>query len=388
MLSGQIAGRTVFVINNYGSFFEPGEAILVMFGLWFTAYAIPLFRFHVLDPIPLARSAVIEQMGDGMMVLDSQGNIVDVNPAAASIFGLPPKRLRGLFVGKVLPAYPELSVGLAKRDVVKNEISLKTQEELRYFNFELTSLKDRRGEALGQLLLLSETTEQKQAQEQLVSQQRALATLGERERLARELHDGIGQVLGYVSMQAESARKYIQQGNTEKADSVLGRLTEVAKDSHADVRDSILELRTSPAQEWSFIPALKQYADRFRDNYGVQVELVLADNFDETIFDPGEGVQLLRIIQEALTNSRKHGNASHIKISIEQEKGRKTITITDDGRGFDVDRSEKEGSGHFGLGFMKERMNEIGGSLTIDSRAGSGTTVSLSAPVTDVRGAL
>jgi signal transduction histidine kinase len=205
--------------------------------------------------------------------------------------------------------------------------------------------------------------------------------LQERERLARELHDGIGQTFGYVSVQAQSALKYLHDGNNEKAESLIGRLVEVAKDAHADVRESILSLKTGSGREWSFIPALTDYMDRFQGNYGIRAELTLASGIDENTFDPAAGVQLLRAIQEALTNARKHSGATTLRVCVELVGAMAQISITDDGHGFDTSRLQHRGDGHFGLIFMRERMAQIGGSLKIESAPGGGTALRLDAPI-------
>jgi len=157
--------------------------------------------------------------------------------------GKPVADFRGKTVGEVLPLSKTILAHPEKREILKDEIILGAGDTTRYYSLNLTPLADRNGELLGQLLLLHDITDQKLAQESILEQQRVLATLRERERLARELHDGIGQVLGYLGIQAQSVRKYVQDGNDEKADSILKRLVEVAKDAHADVRESILDLR-------------------------------------------------------------------------------------------------------------------------------------------------
>ncbi len=234
---------------------------------------------------------------------------------------------------------------------------------------------------IGQLLLLQDVTEQKRAQTRILEQQSVVATLKERQHLARELHDSIGQVLGYTGIQAQTALKWMHDGNIEKAESLLRRLVEVAKDAHADVRESIISLRAGAGQEWSFVPILKQYLDRFQANYGIRTELLLSDGIEEDTFDPAVGVHLMRVIQEALTNCRKHSGAHSLRVCMELDGSKATIQIGDDGDGFDASRLERSDGNHFGLVFMQERMEQIGGSLTIDSVPGSGTGLKLDVPI-------
>jgi signal transduction histidine kinase len=250
----------------------------------------------------------------------------------------------------------------------------------------MTPLKDRHGELMGQLLLLNDITDQIHAQAKVIEQQRVVATLEERERLARELHDGIAQVLGYVGIQAQTASKWLQDGDIEKARSLLGRLAEVVKDAHTDVRESILNLRAGSSLDWSFVPTLKRYLENFQTNYGIRTDLSISDGIGLNTLSLEAEVQLLRVIQEALTNARKHSGAHEISVNIEQDTSHARITIIDGGHGFDIDDPRLATRNHFGLVFMRERMEQIGGSLKIDSRPGAGTVVEINTPISDQGG--
>lgn len=168
----------------------------------------------------------------------------------------------------------------------------------------------------------------------------------------------------------------------------MRRLAEVAQEAHADVRSSILGLKNSPDEEWSFIPALQNYIDRFQTNYGIGAELSISAGIGENTFDPGAAVQVLRVIQEAFTNARKHSGAHRLRVFVERDGNKAQITVRDDGRGFDARRLEGRDGGHFGLAFMQERMQQIGGSLTIDSVPGGGTLLKLDVPIENSRGGL
>jgi signal transduction histidine kinase len=161
---------------------------------------------------------------------------------------------------------------------------------------------------------------------------------------------------------------------------------EVAKDAHADVRESIIDLRSASGREWSFIPALKKFIDKFQSNYGIRTELWLSKEIGENTFDPMVEFQLFRVIQEALTNSRKHSGAHTLRVIMGLDGNKACITITDDGDGFDADQLKSCGSSHFGLIFMRERMEQIGGSLKINSIPGGGTILKLGVPIREQRG--
>ncbi|XUX00028.1 MAG: histidine kinase N-terminal 7TM domain-containing protein [Dehalogenimonas sp.] len=383
MVVGQVANR-VFVVMDSQKLNLPGsiDPIVFMFGFAFVTYTIALFRFHILDPVPLARAVVMDQMREAMLVLNTEWLVVDSNKAAAEIFNPLGIKLKGQLIDSVLPVKLDQLIVQAKAASYETDISLGSGPGIRHFNLSLAPLSDRRGTLVGQTLFLRDITQEKLARAELIEQQKVTAMLEERERLARELHDGVAQVVGYMGMQAQAVRKLVSEANFKKADSILGRLIDVAKDAHADIRESILNLRSNPTQDWSFIPVVKQYLQNFQANYGIRADLCLIEPEEKISIKPIAGVQLLRVIQEALTNSRKHGNAQNIKVTIQATDHRYLINVADDGCGFDIKHLEQQSGNHLGLVLMRERMKVIKGAMAIDSMPGNGTVVKLELPGT------
>jgi PAS domain S-box-containing protein len=382
IVSGQIIVRVTYTLDKLDAdLIGPGESIFIILGLMSVVYALAILRFHAVDPVAVSRTAALQQMREGMLVLDPQGRIVDVNPMAAAMLGTSEIQLRQKLAADVLPVDAGLLEQSDNNGIGHADISLAKDNSVGHYALNLTPLKAPSGESIGQLLLLHDTTDQKRAHARILEQQGVVATLRERERLSRELHDGIGQVLGYVAIQTQACLKWLREERMDKAESILKRLVEVAQDAHADVRESILSLRTDPGKEWAFISSLENYLDRFQANYGIRAELTLPDRTKDRTFDPVAGVQLLRVIQEAMTNARKHSHARTLRVCVETDRREVHVTIADDGNGFDVGRPQHDRDNHFGLVFMRERMEQIGGSLSIDSVPGSGTILRLSAPI-------
>ena len=382
MLLGMVVGFGFYTLASISpALLGPGERILLVLGPISLSYALAFFRYRILDPVPIARAAALEQIREGMLVLDMKGRIADLNPAAAAMLGSLARMLRGRLLTDVLPTLSSFLTPSHEAGILESEVSLRNRGSEIQCNASLSLLTNHQGDVLGQLLLLRDVTEQKRAQKKVLDQQRLVATLEERDRLARELHDGVAQVLGYVGVQAQSVAKWLHEGNPQKAEALLARLVEVAKDAHADVRESILGLRTGSSPQWSFLAALKQYLGNFQTNYGIRTELSFPDAVAESVLDQDAGVHLLRVVQEALTNARKHGNAQSVRISFEQQDGHTLIRIVDDGTGFDPSNVPQDGGSHFGLAFMQERMANIGGSVRIESALGAGTTIELVTPI-------
>lgn len=375
MASGQLAARVVYVLEATRVIQSTLPLDVIFITYLFFSYAIVLFAFRLLDPITLATKIVIEQLQEGMVVLDPLGQVASLNPVAQTFLGVPRKRALNRPIQELLPAYAAEGEG-------RSEISLNKAHGTRHYELENLPLNDWRGVEVGRLLLLRDVTEQKKIQAQIVEQQRALATLQERERLARELHDSTGQVLGYVTMQAQAISKLLGDGRAARAEIQLARLAAAAAEAHADIRESILSLKAGSGSSVDFPCALKEYIAAYSDNYGLHAELALQEDLSAADFTPDTSVQLLRVVGEALANARKHSNADRVQVSLAREDQHVRIIIADDGYGFDTSQVAS-GKNHFGLAFMRERMVQVGGDMAIDSRLGRGTRVALRVPIQD-----
>ena len=382
ILVGHVAPRLVYPLEAvYGVVALPFDVTLLAFDFTCLMYAIALFRFRLFDVVPVARASVIERMADAMVVLDAGNRVADLNAAAQQLLGGRRSRMLGRDAALALAAAPGLAELARGPDSAEAEVSIDEGPAQRFYQVSSSPLVDRHGFRLGRLLVLHDITQLKQAREQLLRQERALAALRERERLARELHDGLGQVLGYVSLQADAARKLLDDGKTAVAAAQLGRLAGVARDAHADIREFILALRAAPAEQRAFFPALSRYLEGFAQNYGIRVELSPAEGLGEAALGPEGQAQLFRIVQEALSNARKHGGARAVQVAFATQDNLARVVIQDDGEGFDPGTAD---SG-LGLRFMRERAAELGGRVEIQSAAGAGTRVVVELPLEQPR---
>jgi signal transduction histidine kinase len=372
-LCGQVVVRAVYFLEKAGAIpVMPVDPFILTFNFTAAMYTLALFRFRLFNLIPIARGTVIDQMREGMMVLDGEQRIMDLNPAAERILGVPAARARGGLLADLLP-------GRALGE--QSEITLGTGEATRHFAIHHSALNDRRGLPVGDLVLLDDVTRQKHAQLQLLEQQRALATLQERDRIARELHDSLGQVLGYVKMQAQAARQLLARDRVPEADGLLAGLVAAAQEAHADVRGYILGARSGMPAGSPFVPALEEFLRRFSEAYGIAAKLSVEPGFTGEIFEPMVEAQLSRIIQETLTNVRKHARASQVSVRLVITDDCAEATVQDDGAGFDPETVKAAKGQRFGLLFMRERAHEVGGTVDVRSAPGEGAKVVIRVPV-------
>lgn len=207
-----------------------------------------------------------------------------------------------------------------------------------------------------------------------------MAALEERERIAREMHDSLAQVLGFVNTKTQAARQLLSTGQTDQAGEQLNQLEDIARETYADVREVILGLRsTAAAPQKGMLYTLKEYLFRFSQLSNIKTELQVNDGISVSLPAARE-LQVIRIIQEALTNVRKHARPSHAWVTISGEDDQVKIVIKDDGKGFDVSHIRRGNWPQFGLQVMKERAESVKGTLDIVSAIGQGTSVILRVP--------
>ncbi|HEX7709178.1 MAG TPA: sensor histidine kinase, partial [Thermoanaerobaculia bacterium] len=205
-----------------------------------------------------------------------------------------------------------------------------------------------------------------------------LAVAQERLRIAHEMHDGLAQILGYVNTKVQAAEAYMKRDKPEEATVQLRELASAARQAYSDVRESIVGLRTLPDPQHTVASALQEYLDRWQEMSGVVATL----NMDASIaLRPAHELQLVRIVQESLTNVRKHARAAHAQVEIRKEGSRLVAVIHDDGAGFNAHAPERHAFPQFGLSTMRERAQSIGAKLEIESTPGAGTTVRFELPL-------
>jgi signal transduction histidine kinase len=198
-----------------------------------------------------------------------------------------------------------------------------------------------------------------------------LRTIGaeeERTRIARDLHDRIGQSLAYLAFELDRIVK-----SNDRGDLVSGSLEQLRTDIReviGDVRDTLYDLRTDVSEEQDIVAVLELYLDRVRDRSGLEIDLRSKAAGRLPLVQERE---LFRIIQEALANVEKHARASRVVITGSCDGHAALLEITDDGEGFPIGRAGRLDS--YGIVGMRERAASIGATLEIDSSPGTGTRV-------------
>jgi len=215
----------------------------------------------------------------------------------------------------------------------------------------------------------------------LHTQLRTLVVAEERARLSREMHDGLAQLLAYVNTQAQAVREYLGRGRLEAATARLDELASAAREVYGDVREGILALRSAANLDRPLVETLEEFAHRWQEETGVRVTATVDRGV--TVDGPTQ-LQVLRVVQEALTNVRKHSGAEEAELSVAAANGLVQIAVRDSGRGFEpAGAGAADGRARFGLEVMRERVESVGGRLRVESEPGRGTLVAFEVPSHD-----
>jgi signal transduction histidine kinase len=207
-----------------------------------------------------------------------------------------------------------------------------------------------------------------------------LATIEERNRLAREIHDSLGHYLTAINIQLEKALLQ-HDDKPDEAMQTISDTKRLASEALQDVRRSVATLREQGSPTFSLVAQLHKLTDDVRNNNRFGLKLVIEG--DEQNFSNQVLQTLYRVAQEGLTNIQKYANAQHVLVRLELAKAEARLLIQDDGAGFDPAKLQNAGKrrlGGYGLQGIRERLELVGGNFELDSAPGSGTALQVTAP--------
>lgn len=206
-----------------------------------------------------------------------------------------------------------------------------------------------------------------------------MAVLGERQRLAREMHDSLAQRLSYVHLKLADVAELVRR-DVAQAEADLSELKHVTREAYEEVRQAIFGLRTMVSRHLGLVPTLTEYLHEWNRRTGIAVDL-RTGGAEALRLAPVVEVQLIRIVQEALANVRRHAAARRVIVVLEPAGALARVAVRDDGRGFDPTAVLGERRQCFGLDTMRERAEGVGGKFVLTASPGQGTTVEVWLPL-------
>jgi PAS domain S-box-containing protein len=330
---------------------------------------------------------LFENAKDAIYVHDLSGRYTSINRAAEQLSGFTREEILGKhFSNFVSPRdLKHVRTNLCRKLDEENEtiyeVDLVTRTGQRVPVEVSSRLIFENGVAVGVQGTARDITDRKRAQDALriYSQRLIQAQEAEREKIARELHDEIGQVLTAVKINLQSV-----QHSCRTADCVprLDESVAIVDEALGCVRDLSIELRPSLLDDLGLTAALRWYVDRYAQRTGIIAEVLNGFEVDGRL--PRElETACFRIAQEALTNVARHARAGSVSVQLERSRERMLLTVMDDGVGFDIDKLRKSASAASALGLrgMEERALAVGGHIEIDSGSGRGTRIRATFPL-------
>ncbi|MDO8654143.1 MAG: type IV pili methyl-accepting chemotaxis transducer N-terminal domain-containing protein [Undibacterium sp.] len=209
--------------------------------------------------------------------------------------------------------------------------------------------------------------------QRLIAKEKEFAVSQERNLLAQGLHDSIAQGLNFLNLQVQMLEDSLKRDDMQEISDIAPLLRAGVEESYEDVRELLLNFRTR-LQDSNLESEMRNVLSKFQRQTGVHGVIEFVGSGAPVA--PEQQLQVLFILQEALSNIRKHAQASEVKVRVENERDFKLI-IADDGQGFSLKTVEEKGDGHVGLHIMRERAERLAARLDIFSTPGAGTTISL-----------
>ena len=194
--------------------------------------------------------------------------------------------------------------------------------------------------------------------------------------MARELHDSVTQSLYGIILNSDATLLALAAGNSEKAEQRLHQLKEIAREAMTETRLLIYQLRPSILEAEGLAVALRERLEAVEARSGIEVDLQIVG---DPMLPPDVESDLFRAILEGLNNIIKHARAKHVQLQVMVMPECCRVILSDDGVGFDVSTSDRYGG--YGLRTIEERLQQIGGTLAMQSEPGAGTTLTMEAPL-------
>ena len=330
--------------------------------------------------------AIFESAGIGIALVSGDGVPVESNPALEQLLGYSAAELRKMHfsefthpdsIARDKELYSELMAGRRRRYEIEKRYIRKDGETI-WGKLVASVVRNQEGNPQFGIAMVEDITQRKFVEEEVLSLSDKLIHTQEQERsrIARELHDGIGQQIAALSISLSSLRRRLPEQEGElraQAKRVRERIEAIAE----HVRRISHELHPATLELAGIGVALRSYCARFSADQRIEIELDAEGEFSDISAEAA--LCLFRVAQEALQNAAKHSGAKQAEVRLERTAGEVRLTVTDHGFGFNMDSAPNRAG--LGLVSMRERARLLNGRLEINSSPGMGTTLSVSIPV-------
>ncbi|AXF24023.1 hypothetical protein CUJ89_27130 [Burkholderia pyrrocinia] len=352
------------------------------------------------QPTEARMMGIIRSSMEAIITIDESQTIVIFNPAAERVFGVSAMEAIGAPLSRFIPERFRAAhashvekfgvTGVSERQMGRQRVLFGLRSDGTEFPIEASISQIRDGTDKLYTVMLRDVTERVRAENALKQSREELRDLSanlqnvreeEKTRIARELHDDLGQQLTALKMDlsaVELGLAGVVAPNTGVREQ-LGGLHRLIDSTVASVRRIAADLRPVMLDDLGLIPAIEWLANDFTHRYRITVDRDIAPI--DSAFTSAGATTLFRIVQEALTNVARHADATHVKLALKMEDGYCTLRIADNGHGVPESDQDVHDRPSFGLIGIRERAHMLDGSVTIDNRPGAGFTITVALPL-------
>jgi PAS domain S-box-containing protein len=377
---------------------------LVPFGLVMTCLLSTwaIFRLRLADIIPIAQATIIEGMKDPVIVMDAENRIVKMNSAAEHLIGKSYFEVVGHSIQGAISNQADQIDFFLSETTAKREIEMGKSDVRRTYDASLSPMIDKSGIPLGKVAVLHDVTERnlmarelqkhrdeleelvtertkklEETQEQLRELSLHLQSLREDERIkiAREIHDDLGEALTALKMDASWLGKHLSEDQDTLREKI-GAMLKLMDATIQSVRELHTDLRPGLLDDLGLVAAIEWQAEEFQKHTGIECAATITPT--DMSPDLECSTAIFRIFQEAVTNVIRHAHATRITANLEEVDGQIVLTVIDNGRGI-ADGDVSKG-GAFGLMGIRERVHALRGEMEISGIPGRGTTMTVTIP--------
>jgi len=363
----------------------------ITFSLSGVLFLYAFYGIRLMDIVPIARDKLFNSLSDGMIVLDMQNRIIDINRVALSILDKQAYILIGKNLTDIIPEAEPMLQQIPDHEI-RVEFEMSTSSK-RTFDVLLSPLLETNNKIIRHLIIARDITERKQAEDalqqriseiqelhqnlqenqaKLVEQQRALAILNERQRMGRDMHDSVNQSIHSLMLFSETLIALLEKKQTATAITTAKRIHESGEQALREIRLLLYETQPILADKsTNLIQVLEERLNMVERRVGINSEIIYDDE-SMTRYPHEWNENLYWILIEALNNALKHARAHNVKISIHFVEKQMEVMVEDDGIGFDTNQKS---SGGLGTRTMRERAELLGGQLLINSVPRQGACV-------------
>ncbi|MDC7127381.1 MAG: histidine kinase N-terminal 7TM domain-containing protein [Spirochaetales bacterium] len=340
--------------------------------------SIGIIRFSLFRLIPLSRDFVFEQIDIGIIITDLNMNVVDINKTAENILELKERKIIGKRIDQLIVELfsdnNELTDEVIKNVFIK-QVEIKINNIIKLYEFKIIPLMNRSNTHNWWAIMITDLSDTQSARQEIFEQQSEIAVLKEQQRVSRDLHDNLGQILSFNKIQLQTIKREINSEKINEASIHLDRLIEISDQTHKQIREYVYNLRQDYNPDKTFTEVIEDLIKTSFSNVSIQISINIHSETEKYLAITDKRIHLLSLTKEAVNNSLKHSGAQEIQIYSEKRNNKIYYCIADNGKGIPLNVMDNRERKTSGLKIMRERAVITGGRIQISTSKSLGTNV-------------